>query len=100
FLLNFRADSFSPLSLWLIGQSELRETLRLRVLSSLSQRIQVRYQMKGLAVEEVAAYIEGHMRWVGRDLSLFEEEAVTWVAKASQGNPRLIGSLCRAALID
>lgn len=100
FLLNFEADSFTPISLWLIGQSELREKLRLRVLSSLSQRIQVRYQMRGLQVQEVAAYIEGQMKWAGRDLALFHEEAVTWVAKASQGNPRLLGSLCRAALID
>lgn len=100
FLLNFRADSFSPIALWLIGQSELRETLRLRVLSSLSQRIQVRYHMRGLTETEVASYIEGQMKWAGRDLSLFHEEAITWVAKASQGNPRMIGSLCRAAFID
>src|SRR5690606_22056133 len=100
FLLNFEADSFTPISLWLIGQSGLREQLRLRVLSSLSQRIQVRYQMRGLQEQEVAAYIEGQMKWAGRDLTLFREEAVTWVAKASQGNPRLLGNLCRAALID
>lgn len=100
FLLNFRADSFSPLSLWLIGQSELKEKLRLRVLSSLTQRIQVRYQMTGLKEMEVATYLEEQLKRAGRDLTLFSEEAITWGAKASQGNPRLIGSLCRAALID
>jgi type II secretory pathway predicted ATPase ExeA len=100
FLLNFHADSFSPLSLWLIGQSELRDKLRLRVLASLTQRIQVRYQMTGLREQEVTSYIEEQLKRAGRDLTLFSEDAVTWAAKASQGNPRLIGSLCRAALID
>ena len=49
---------------------------------------------------EVATYLEEQLKRAGRDLTLFSEEAITWGAKASQGNPRLIGSLCRAALID
>jgi type II secretory pathway predicted ATPase ExeA len=100
FLLNFRADSFSPISLWLIGQTELREKMRLRVLSSLTQRIQIRYHMTGIKEHEVVSYIDEQLKRAGKDVTLFDPEAITWIAKASQGNPRLIGSLCRSALID
>lgn len=100
FVLNHRTDSFSLISLWLIGQTELREKLRLRVLASLSQRIPVRYHMAGLTEPEVAGYIGGQLKRAGREESLFSEEAVKGVAKWSQGNPRMVGTLCRAALID
>ena len=100
FMLNFRADSFTPFSLWLIGQSELREKLRLRILSSLAQRVQIRYHMTGLKEHEVAAYIDKQLKRAGKDLTLFCSEAVTWIVKVSQANPRLIGALCRTALID
>jgi type II secretory pathway predicted ATPase ExeA len=100
FVLNHRTDSYSPISLWLVGQTELRDKLRLRVLASLAQRIPIRYHMAGLTEPEVAGYIGGQLTRVGREASLFHEEAVQGVAKWSQGNPRMIGTLCRAALID
>lgn len=100
FLLNFRTDSFSPFSLWLVGQTELREKLRLRMLASLNQRIPVRYHMAGLTEQEVSGYIGEQLKRAGRDESLFGDEAVKAVAKWSQGNPRIVGTLCRAALID
>ena len=40
FLLNFRMDSYSPLSLILAGQSELRDTLSKQVYDAISQRVQ------------------------------------------------------------
>jgi len=42
FLLNFQIDSVSPVSLILVGQPELRGTLRLKVMEAIAQRINAR----------------------------------------------------------
>lgn len=100
FLLNFRADSFSPLSLWLVGQSELRETLRLRVLAPLSQRIEVRYAMVAMTNEELITYMKEQLRRVGEDRMVFVTEAITQIGKLSKGVPRVVNGICRAALLN
>jgi len=100
FLLNFRTDSFSPLSLWLVGQTELRETLRLRVLTALSQRIEIRYAMTPMTVEELSFYMKEQLRWVGEERMVFAADAVAQIAKLSKGVPRVVNSLCKAALLS
>lgn len=100
FLNNFQADSFSPISLWLVGQSELRETMKLRILASLSGRIQIRYHMTGLTESEVHDYISKQLACVGEEKMIFSGDAVKSIAKASQGNPRMMNTLCRGALLD
>jgi type II secretory pathway predicted ATPase ExeA len=101
FLNDFKADSFSPISLWLVGQSEPRETMKLRILSALTGRIQIRYHMTGLTESEVHDYIAG-LCWRGKN-DLFrrcsetdcedesgesesDEHAVPWCA-TGRGNP-------------
>ena len=100
FLLNFRADSFLPLSLWLVGQTELRETLRLRILSSLSQRIEVRYAMTPMSTEELTFYMKEQLRRVGEERMIFASDAIAQIAKLSKGVPRVVNSLCKAALLN
>lgn len=100
FLNNFRADSFSPISLWLVGQTELREKMKLRVLTSLSGRIQIRYHMGTLSAAEVQDYVSKQLACVGQERAIFSADAVQWIARTSQGNPRLINALCRSALLD
>ncbi|MDQ0191649.1 Flp pilus assembly complex ATPase component TadA [Alicyclobacillus cycloheptanicus] len=100
FLNNFRADSFSPISLWLVGQTELREKMKLRILTSLSGRIQIRYHMGTLTEAEVQDYVSKQLASVGQERTIFSADAVKLIARTSQGNPRLINTLCRGALID
>ncbi len=100
FLNNFHADSFSPISLWLVGQSELREKMKLRILASLAGRIQIRYHMTGLTEVEVADYIAKQLASVGAEKTIFSTDAVKLIAKLSQGNPRMVNALCRGALLD
>lgn len=100
FLLNFRTDSFSPLSLWLVGQTELRETLRLRVLASLSQRIEMRYAMTPMTSEELSFYMAEQLRRVGEERMIFASDAVAQIAKLSRGVPRVVNSLCKSALLN
>jgi general secretion pathway protein A len=57
FLLNLRMDSYSALSLVLVGQTELRETLKLQVNKAIWQRVDIRFHLTTLTREETAAYI-------------------------------------------
>ena len=100
FLLNFRADSFSPFSLWLVGQSELRETLRLRVLAPLSQRIEVRYAMSAMTSEELVVYMKEQLLRVGEERMVFATEAITQIGKLSKRVPRVVNGICKAALLN
>ena len=100
YLLNFRADSFSPLSLWLVGQTELRETLRLRVLTPLSQRIEMRYAMMPMTIEELSFYMKEQLLRVGEERMVFAADAVAQIAKLSKGVPRVVNSICKAALLN
>jgi type II secretory pathway predicted ATPase ExeA len=100
FLNNFRADSFSPISLWLVGQTELREKMKLRILTSLSGRIQIRYHMSALTEAEAQEYVAKQLACVGQEKMIFSADAVKWIARTSQGNPRMINALCRGALLD
>lgn len=100
YLTNFRADSFSPISLWLVGQTELRERMKLRMLSALSQRIQIRYHMTGLSEAEVPEYIAQQLTAAGATRPIFSPDAMKWVAKMTQGNPRMVGVVCKSAMLD
>lgn len=100
FLNNFRADSFSPISLWLVGQTELREKMRLRILTSLARRIQIRCHMGVLTEAEVQEYVARQLASVGQERMIFSADAAKLIARTSQGNPRMINALCRGALID
>lgn len=45
FLLNYRMDSYNPMSLILVGQSELRDTLKKQIYEAIYQRIDLRYHL-------------------------------------------------------
>ena len=51
-LTNTQLDSASPLAVLLIGQPQLRASMRLGVLAALDQRIAVRYQMAPMTSQE------------------------------------------------
>lgn len=100
FLLNFHMDSISPLSFVLVGQTELRGTMRLRAFEAIAQRVQVRYHLTGLGEQETAAYIQHHLRVAGADRQIFSEHAIRAIAEHSRGLPRTVNSLCTACLLD
>jgi len=100
FLLNFRTDSFSPRSLWLVGQTELRETLRLRVLAPLSQRIEMRYAMTPMTPEELSFYMTEQLPRVSEERMVFASDAMAQIAKLSKGVPGVVNSICKAALLN
>ncbi|MDV2887524.1 AAA family ATPase, partial [Alkalihalophilus pseudofirmus] len=64
FILNFKQDSMSPLSLIVVGQPSLRNLLKVKQLEAIDQRIQMRYQMSGLTEKETHAYIRHQIKMV------------------------------------
>jgi type II secretory pathway predicted ATPase ExeA len=99
FLLNFKMDSYSPLSLILAGQSELRDTLSKQVYEAISQRVQVRYQLPLLERKETEGYIGKHLENAGRSLELFSDAAIDTIHEYTGGTARKINNVCTAGLL-
>ncbi len=99
FVLNYRADSFSPLMVILSGQPRLAETLRLQVLECIRQRISVHYRLPCLGEDEISGYILHHLKVAGCDKQIFTDEAIKLIYQCSKGVPRRVNNICRYALV-
>ena len=99
-LSNVNADKDQVLQLILVGQAELRETLRRPDMQQFAQRIVVDYHLEPLDRQETQAYIRHRIAVAGgHDLQLFDDAACDTVYEHSQGVPRLINLLCDTALV-
>jgi general secretion pathway protein A len=99
FLLNFKMDSYSPLSLLLAGQTELRDTLSKQVYDAISQRVQVRYHLPSFERKETEGYIGKHLENAGRSKELFSDAAVDIIHEYTGGISRKINNVCTAGLM-
>ena len=100
FVVSHQMDSCSLFPLILVGQSELRRTLRLKKYEAIAQRIPLQYHLGGLSSEETAHYIRHQMKTSGMATPVFAETAMALVHAASQGIPRIINQICSQALHD
>ena len=98
-LSNINADKDQVLQVILVGQQELRDTLRRPELVQFAQRIAVDYHLTPLDARETAAYIAHRLQVAGGPPNLFEDEAGAAVYRYSGGVPRLINLLCDTALV-
>jgi len=99
FLTNFRMDSFSPLSLILLGQTELRRILQVQAYEAIVQRINVRFNLPGMTREETCGYIAHHLQVVGVRNPLFTQEAMGVIQEFTLGIPRKVNNVCTACLL-
>ncbi len=103
-LSNLEVGSDFLLQIILVGQPQLRNRLAEPSLEQLAQRISVYYHLTGLPEEEVKNYIEhrlsvaGHSPGDSKTQSIFQDGAISLVHQYSRGIPRLINSICDAAL--
>ena len=98
-LSNVNADKDQVLQLVLVGQPELRDTLRRPDLVQMAQRVGVNYHLAPLSLEEVPNYIRHRLSFAGGDPDLFHADACAAVAPHSGGVPRIINSICDMALV-
>lgn len=99
FLLNLRMDSYSALSLILVGQTELRETLKLQVNNAIWQRVDIRFHLSVLSREETAAYIAKHLAAVKAPGEIFTQAAVGVIYDYCEGIPRKANKVATACLM-
>ena len=85
FLLNLRMDSYSALSLILVGQTELRETLKLQVNKAIRQRVDMRFHLPALNKAETMAYIAKHLAAVKAPGDIFTQSAIGVIHEYCEG---------------
>lgn len=101
-LTNAEMDAFSPLSVLLVGQPDLRRRIKSGELAAMDQRIQLRYHFPtpALGPDETKKYIEHHISLAGRGNNvLFSDDAITAIHHHARGIPRAINNLAVAALL-
>lgn len=98
-LFNFKMDSTNPFVLILSGLPHLKTRLKLNHHRPLSQRLIVNYEFQPLSQEEVAAYIDHHLKVAGAKTTIFTDAAIEAIASRSQGWPRVINNLTINSLL-
>lgn len=99
-LSNFQFGSHALLQSFLVGQPELRTTLRSPALEQLCQRIIAACHLGPLDVDETRAYMEHRLRhvgWTGRPS--IDPKAFARIHASCGGIPRRINLLCSRLLL-
>ncbi|MBL8429835.1 MAG: AAA family ATPase [Dechloromonas sp.] len=99
-LSNLEAKAAKLLQIALFAQPELDERLAATDMRQLRERITQHFNLTPLKQDDVAAYIEFRLRAAGyRGPNPFTADAVTMIAKASEGLSRRINILADKALL-
>lgn len=100
FIMNFDIDSYSPIALLLIGESQLKSVLRAPYMGAVWRRVETFYHLAGMTSEESKAYINHHINAAGCDHPLFPDDVIAKIHEHSRGLPAAINKLCRGCLQD
>jgi type II secretory pathway predicted ATPase ExeA len=100
FIMNFKADSFSPMALILAGQSEFRSTLRTLHMAAIWRRVDTSYHLAGMTLEETKAYISHQLKVAGCSRPLFPDDVMNRIQERAKGIPAMINILCKGCLLD
>ena len=98
-LSNLNADKHLVLQTFLVGQPELRATLRRDDMSQFAQRIGADYHLSSMSHDDTREYVKHRLGVAGGDSGLILPEAVDLVHAASGGVPRIVNQLCDTALV-
>lgn len=99
FLLNYKFDSMSPMSLVLVGQTELWDKLRLQQYAAVRQRIDINCILPHLDRAETEKYIQSHLDYVDGKKDIFTDHALDNIYKESTGIPRRINRIGEKCLM-
>ena len=100
-LLTNLDSSGRKLQVMLIGQPELRQTLRQPQLEPLAQRVVARYHLPALSESETAGYIAHRLAVAGlRGPAPFDGESIGLIHRLCAGVPRRINVVCDQALAN
>ena len=74
--------------------------MKIAVLAALDQRIGTRFALNGMTLDDTTSYIQAHLAYAGRSDTLFSEDALAAIHRATRGHPRAVNNLAVSALID
>jgi type II secretory pathway predicted ATPase ExeA len=96
-LLNYQRNGSFLLTLFLLGQPELLDTLE--GLPQLDQRLSIRYHLGPLSEEDSRSYLRHRLKTAKNRHELFESKAEALLIKAAEGIPRKLNNLADMALL-
>jgi general secretion pathway protein A len=107
-LSNLETDQSKLVQILLVGQPELEAKLTQTELRQLNQRISIRCRLEPLGATETRTYVYHRLSVAGGQGSVsfgkrcvvFEDPALEFLYKISQGVPRLINLYCDRALLQ
>ena len=99
FLLNYRMDSQNPMSLLIVGQSELRTKLSKEIFEPITQRIDFRFKIPAMDLSQTTEYISRHMSYAGETRQVFSNGAIHKIFAYANGIPRKINKVCYLSLM-
>jgi general secretion pathway protein A len=99
-LFSSHMDSQSLGALLLVGQTELRRTLRLAAHEAFFKRLTTSFHLPPRDLAQSLAYIRHNIQLSGyKSGSLFSDDALTRIYDYTKGIPRQINRLCTTALL-
>ena len=99
-LLGLNLPKKPAFAMILVGDIYFLDALRLQSQRALYSRISAAYTLPALNREQIAGYLTHALRQVGIDRPCIEPAAMDLLATASEGLPRTINLLARAAWIE
>jgi type II secretory pathway predicted ATPase ExeA len=99
FLLNTKMDARSPMSLILVGQSELWERFQLQTYAAIRQRIDIQCKLPHMDRSQMGEYVKKHLTYAGVEQDIFSDNAVDEIFRYSSGTARLVNKVCTHSLI-
>lgn len=98
--LNFAMDSRNLITVWLVGQPQLRAVLRMKQHAALASRITASLHLESLTERKLFLdFLDHGMKAAGATSTLFADDAVELLFRASRGIPRRVSRLVREALM-
>jgi type II secretory pathway predicted ATPase ExeA len=98
--LNFAMDSRNLITVWLVGQPQLRSILRMKQHAALASRVAATVHIEPLTDRKLfQAFLDHGLKAAGATSTLFADEAVELLFRASRGLPRRVSHLVREALM-
>ncbi len=94
FLLNFKMDAQSPMTLILVGQNELWDKFQLQAYAAIRQRIDLQCRLLYFDRAQVGGYIKQHLTYAGTEHEIFSDSAVDAIYHYSSGTARLVNKAC------
>lgn len=98
-LTNINSNKDELIQLVLVGQNELRETIKHPDLRQLAQRIAASFHLRPLTEEAVHDFIVHRLRVAGGSGEEIDEKARMLIYEVSQGIPRLVNQICDMSLL-